>query len=139
MEYYDGYGYNFYTMDYGYYEYSCAPIARAQYSIAQLMWSLTCLIIISAASFFYFKKTENKTVCLACCFPWGLTALIGVAIVLPFAITGGVLYLLGAGCLICMDKCAVIAGNVKIDLAPDAPVVYNLNQNITNTNITNVS
>ena len=51
----------------------------------------------------------------------------------PFAIVGGILWGLGVGCIVCLDKCATIAGNVTIDLSPEAPAVTNYNVNIQNT------
>ena len=133
LEYYDGYGYNFYSQKYGYYEYSCAPVVGGGYSIATLIINAVILIVISIVSAVYYNNTKNNVVLMACYFPWILTGLLGVAIVAPFAIVGGILWGLGVGCVVCLDKCAIIAGNVTIDLSPEAPQEINYNVNITNT------
>jgi len=140
LEYYDGYGYNFYSGKYGYYEYSCEPVNYAAYSISDYIWSTLALVIGSAASFLYWNKTKKNAVAVFCCFPWGLTGLLGVAIVAPFVIVFFVFKFLGMGCLIFLDKCANIAGNVTIDLRPPTPPQeININYNSTTINTTNIS
>ena len=63
MTYYDGYGYNYYTGDYGYYEYSRPPVSGVgpPWEISQFFAIFGSFIAIIAAFVFIYLCKDKRT------------------------------------------------------------------------------